>query len=76
MCPLLAPHFFSFLLQPLTVLMRQIRLAVCAFNQSIFLRCLCLAASAIKYNLKVIYLSNLSSTHVTNLFFNDNYNDT
>jgi hypothetical protein len=32
--------FSLFLLQPLTVLMRQTRQAVCAINQSIFLRCL------------------------------------
>ncbi len=41
-CPILAPHFqlfYIFLLQPLLVLMRQTRQAVCAFNQSIFLRC-------------------------------------
>ncbi len=32
----------AFLLQPLTVLMRQTRQAVRTINQSIFLRCLCL----------------------------------
>ncbi len=51
MCPLLAPHLprtfqlfsFFFLLQPLTVLIRHTRQAVCAINQSIFPRCLWLA---------------------------------
>ncbi len=47
--PLLVPHlpmaflasfFLSFLLLPLTVLMRQTRQVVCAINQPIFLRCL------------------------------------
>jgi len=33
--------FLAFLLQPLTVLMRQTRQAVRAINPSIFLRCLC-----------------------------------
>jgi hypothetical protein len=42
MCPLLAPIFqgFFFLQWPLTVLMKQTRQAVCAFKQSILLRCL------------------------------------
>jgi hypothetical protein len=44
MCPQQAPHlpraFLAFLLQPLTVLIRQTRQVVCASNQSIFLRCL------------------------------------
>ena len=44
MCPLLAPHlqrhFWLFWLQPITVLMRQTRQAVCAINQSIFVWCL------------------------------------
>jgi hypothetical protein len=34
-------HFFLFLLQPFTVLMKQTRQAVCAIKQSIFLRRLC-----------------------------------
>jgi hypothetical protein len=58
MCPLLAPHlsrvfliFFSFLLQPLTVLIRQTRQAVHAINQSIFLRCLWLCMTN-HYNFK------------------------
>ncbi len=44
MCLLLAPafqgFFFFFLQWPLTVLMKQARQAVCAFKQSILLRCL------------------------------------
>ncbi len=44
MCPLLSPHFKAFfllfLLQPLTVLMRQTRQEARAINQSIFLRSL------------------------------------
>jgi hypothetical protein len=42
-CPLLVPHLprhFPFLLQPLTVLMKQTRQAVRAIKQSILLRCL------------------------------------
>jgi hypothetical protein len=41
MCPLLAPVLigFFFLLQPLTVLMKQTRQAVGAIKQSILLRC-------------------------------------
>ncbi len=43
-CLLLAPHlprhFLLFLLQPLTVLMKQTKQAVCAIKQSILLRCL------------------------------------
>jgi hypothetical protein len=35
MCLLLVPHFLLFLLQPLTVLIRQTRQAVFAINQSI-----------------------------------------
>ncbi len=38
--------FFSFLLQPLTILMRHTRQGVCAINQCIFLRCLWLPHSA------------------------------
>jgi hypothetical protein len=34
-------YFLSFLLWPLTLLMRQTKQAVCTINQSIFLRCLC-----------------------------------
>jgi hypothetical protein len=45
MCPLSAPGFqgfflFSFLIRPLTVLMKQIRQAGRTIKQSIFLRCL------------------------------------
>jgi len=42
MCPLLAQVFQGrlFLMQPLTVLMRQTRQAVHVIHQSIFLRCL------------------------------------
>ncbi len=41
MCPLLVPTFkASFLRWPLTVLMKQTRQAVCAFKESILLRCL------------------------------------
>ncbi len=59
-CPLQVPvfqgFFFFFLRWPLTVLMKQTRQAVCAFNQSILLICLCFSQTwqgivQIQYNL-------------------------
>ncbi len=60
MCPLQAPFlivnkllfFFFLLLRLLTVLMKQTRQAVCAVEQSIFLRCLWLEHS--EWNLNVL----------------------
>jgi len=41
--------FFSFLWWPLTVLMKQARQAVCAFKQSILVRCLWIWPAAVAW---------------------------
>ncbi len=60
MCPLLVPgfqgFFFPFLMQTLTVLMKQTRQAVCAIKQSITLRCLW-SCVAVAYSLKKNFAS-------------------
>ncbi len=64
MCLLLAPvliGFFSFLLQPLTVLMKQTRQAVRAIRQSIIIRCLWFGLS---------YLELTSKNHMAFLVYN------
>ncbi len=68
MCPPLAPHFqpffLIFLLQPLTVLMKQARKAVQAVKQSILLRCLWMKQTEVE-RVQIIEMKGITRCKLT-----------